>query len=342
MAVPAGTVQTFAMNGIREQLSDTILNIAPMDTPMMSSIKKMDAQSRTPEWQRDVLRKPNPANAQIEGNDAVNNTAITPDRIKNVVQLFDETVQVSSTAQAVKAAGRSDELKYQVAKAGKALKRDMEMRFCGNYASVVGNASTAGQAAGFEAWIVTNASRGATGANGGYNTGTGLVAAATDGTGRALTEALLKGVIQTCWNNGGSIDLIMMPGTMKQLSSTFTGIATQYRENSGVKQATILGAAAVYISDFGEHRLVPNRFVGAGTGRTLDATTGLALGPGSGGSVRSALLVDPSKWKLAFLQPFQTVPLAKTGHADRRMLFAEVTLECLEERGNGVVADLTS
>ena len=77
--------------------------------------------------------------------------------------------------------------------------------------------------------------------------------------------------------------------------------------------------------------------VGAGTGRTLDATTGLALGA----SVRSALLVDPDKWKLMFLQPFKTVEIAKTGHSDRRMLFAELTLECLEERGNGVVADLT-
>ena len=338
MAVPAGTVQTFAMNGIREDLSDVIMNISPMDTPMVSSIKKTSASNRTPEWMRDTLRKPNPVNAQIEGNDAVNNTAITPERLKNVQQLFDETVQVSSTAQAVKAAGRSDELKFQVAKAGKALKRDMEMRFCGNYASVLGNASTAGQAAGFEAWITTNASRGAGGASGGYQTGTGLVNAATDGTGRALTEALLKTVLTSCWNNGGMIDLIMMPGSMKQLSSTFTGIATQYRENSGIKQATILGAAAVYVSDFGEHRLVPNRFVGAGTGRTLDATTGLALGA----SVRSALLVDPDKWKLAWLQPFQTVPLAKTGHSDRRMLFAEVTLESLEERGNGIVADLTS
>ena len=162
---------------------------------------------------------------------------------------------------------------------------------------------------------------------------------ATDGTGRPLTEALLKTVLTACWNNGGMIDLIMMPGSMKQLSSTFTGIATQYRDSKATNMAptTILGAAGVYISDFGEHKLIANRFIGAGTGRTLDATTGLALGA----SVRSALLVDPSKWKLAFLQPFTTVPLAKTGHADRRMLFAELTLECLEERGSGIIADLT-
>jgi hypothetical protein len=341
MAVPVGTVQTFSMVGVREQLSDVIMNIAPMDTPFTSVCKKGAIDSRAPEWLRDTLRKPNPSNAQVEGADAVNNAPIAPDRIQNVVQLFDETVQVSSTAQAVKAAGRSDELNYQVAKAGKSLKRDMEMRFSSNYPSVQGNSATAGQCAGFEAYIVTNASRGAGGASGGYNSGTKVISSATDGTGRAFTETLLKMNIQQCWNNGGEIDLVMMPGSIKQKASTFGGIVTQYRDNSGIKEATILGAAAVYISDFGEHRLVPNRFVGAGPSRTLDATTGLALGPTQGGSVRSALLVDPDKWKIMFLQPFKTTPLAKTGHSDRRMLFAEVTLECLEERGNGVIADLT-
>ena len=339
MAAPAGTTQTFQMTGIREQLADAIINIAPMDTPLFSTIKKGTAQSRTPEWLRDTLANPNPVNITIEGNDPTNLTATDPDRIKNVMQLMDKTLQVSSSAQAVKAAGRSDELKYQVAKRGKELKRDIEMRIAGNYSSVVGNATTGGEMGGYEAWMVTNVSRGATGVSGGYSTGTGIVTKSTDGTTRAFTEALLKGTIQTCWNNGADISLIMLTGAHKQQASAFTGIATQYRDSKATNMAptTILGAAGVYISDFGEHKLIANRFIGAGTGRTLDATTGLALGA----SVRSALLVDPSKWKLAFLQPFTTVPLAKTGHADRRMLFAELTLECLEERGSGIIADLT-
>ena len=33
MSVPSGTIQTFAMVGIREQLSDTISNIDPYETP---------------------------------------------------------------------------------------------------------------------------------------------------------------------------------------------------------------------------------------------------------------------------------------------------------------------
>jgi len=322
------------MSGIREQLSDVIINIAPMDTPMFTGIKKGTATTRTPEWMRDTLDKPNPSNVVVEGADATNLSAVDPDRLKNITQLFEKTVQVSSTAQAVKAAGRSDELKYQVAKRGKEIKRDVEMRITGNWASVLGNSTTGGQAAGFESWIVTNASRGSGGAAGGFSAG--IVSAATDGTGRAFTEALLKSTIQSCWNNGGDISQIHLCGDHKQQASAFSGIATQYRQNDGTKDATILGAAGIYVSDFGTHKLLANRFIGSGTGRTLDTETGLALGA----SVRSALLVDPSKWKLVFLQPFKTTPLAKTGHSDRRMLFAELTLECLEERGSGVVADL--
>lgn len=334
MSVLSGTVQTFAMTGIREQLSDVITNIAPMDTAMFSLVPKTKATTRTPEWLRDTLANPDPTNAKVEGDDAANLNAVEPDRLKNIVQLYEKTLGVSSTAQAVKAAGRSDELKYQVAKRGKEMKRDIEMRMCGNYSSVLGNSSTAGQMAGFPAWMVTNVSRGSGGTSNGFSGG--LVTLATDGTGRAFTETLLKSVIQKCWNNGGDIKYIMMCGDHKQQASAFPGIATQYRENEDTKKATILGAAGVYVSDFGTHKLVANRFVGAGTGRSLDSGNGLALGA----SVREVLLVDPSKWKLAFLQPFKTVPLAKTGHADRRMLWAELTLECLEERGSGVVADL--
>jgi Family of unknown function (DUF5309) len=339
MAVPAGTTQTFQMVGIREQLSDVIINIAPKDTPFTSMVGKTTAMTRTPEWLRDTLANPNPVNAQIEGNDATNLTAVDPDRIKNITQLFDKTIQVSSTAQVVKAAGRSNEMKYQIAKRGHEIKRDMEMRFCSGYASVIGNATTAGQMAGYESWIVTNASRGTGGAAGGYNSGTGLVAAPTDGTLRAFTEALLKNVIQSAYNNGSVPEYVMMRATHKQTASTFGGIATQYRPNDGVKVATILGAAGVYISDFGEHKLIANRFVGAAAGRTADGPTGLYTG-NAGASAGAVLLVEPSKWKIAFLQPFKTVPLAKTGHADRRMLFAEMTLECLEERASAVISDL--
>lgn len=334
MTVPTNTVQTFAMVGIREDLSDVITNIAPMDVPFYSMCKKGTAKNRSPEWLKDTLAAGDPTNKRVEGDEAGNaDTGSQPTRLKNYVQLMDKVVEVSTTAQAVDAAGRANELKFQVAKKGKELKRDMELRITGNFASVAGNASTAGELGGAEAWIETNVSRGNNGASGGFNTGTGIVDAATDGDNRSYTETLLKSVIVQAWEAGGDPSVIMCTGAKKQTSSGFSGIATQYRENTGRRQATILGAADVYVSDFGEHRIVPNRFMGAGTGRSA-GSTGLYAG-------EAVLVLTPSTWSVKFLQPFKTEPLAKTGHSDKRMLSAEFTLACSDEAANGVIADLS-
>ena len=42
---------------------------------------------------------------------------------------------------------------------------------------------------------------------------------------------------------GGEPSMMMVGPFNKQIASGFTGIATQYRENSGTKRASILGAA---------------------------------------------------------------------------------------------------
>ncbi len=336
MAVPAGTYQTFQMIGIREDLSDTITMIDPMDVPFYSACRKGKTTNRTPEWQTDGLANPDPDNKTIEGDDVTADTAIPTVRLKNIVQLFDKTVQVSSTAQAVETAGRGNELAYQVSKRSKELKRDIEMRLLGNHASVLGNATTAGEIGGVEAWLETNVDRDATsGADGGFNATTGLVEAATDSSAkRAFTEPLLKGVIRQVWDAGGDPEVIMVSGAKKQTASEFEGIATQNKDYRGrsTERAVIMGAADLYVSDFGEHRIVPNRFVGSGSGRT--ATNGLYPG-------QTALVLDMSKWELKFLQPFKTEKLGKGGHSDRRMLSTELTLCSLDEAASGAVADLS-
>ncbi len=319
MTVPAQTVQTFAMEGIREDLSDTITNIAPYETPCYSMARKGKTKSRTPEWQRDKYRDADGDNKTVEGSDVEGDATGQPERLKNVVQLVDETVVVSTTAQAVDTAGRKSEMGYQVAKASKALKTDVETRMTGNYASVLGAANTPGEMGGAEAWIETNVDIAGDGAVGGFNPGTGLIEAATDGTQRDIAEDQLKTVVAKCWARGGEPSVIMVGGSNKQaISSNFGGIATQYRENQGTKRATILGAADIYISDFGEHKVIPNRFQ----------------------RDRTALVLTPSTWEMKFLQPWKTEPLAKTGHNIKRLLSAELSCCVTEERANGKISDL--
>jgi hypothetical protein len=317
MAVPTGTTQTYQAVGRREDLTDVIHDVTPTDTPFMSAIGKGSATNTFHEWQTDALAAADGANKVIEGDDPANDTMTATVRLGNYTQIMDKVIQVSSTQRASNNAGRGDELSYQLQKRSKELKRDMEARLTGNYASAAGAAGTARECAGFEAWIQTNDSRGATGANTAF-TG-GIQAAATDGTQRVFTETLLQDVLQLCWENGGDPTQIQVGAFNKKQMSAFVGIADQVRD-TGSKRATIVAAADVYVSDFGQLNIIANRFSRS----------------------RSALVIDPSMWKLAYYQRFKTEDLAKTGHSDRKMLSVEFTLESCNEKSSGCVADLTT
>ena len=317
MTVPTGTTQTYGVVGRREDLTDDIHNLAPTDTPFTSAIKKGKAKNTYHEWQTDDLAAASGANAVVEGDDPDNDAITATVRLGNYTQLSDKVVQVSSSQRASDNAGRSDELEYQFTKRSKELKRDVEARITGNYASVAGNASTARECAGFEAWIQTNDSRGSGGSNTAFSGG--IQAAATDGTQRAFTETQLLAVLQSCWENGGEPTMALMGGFNKRQASSFAGIVDSVRD-VGSKAATIVASADVYKSDFGTISLELSRFSRS----------------------RSVLVVDPTMWKLCYYQPYTQSPLAKTGHSDRRMLSVEYTLECCNEKSSGTVADLTT
>lgn len=45
--------------------------------------------------------------------------------------------------------------------------------------------------------------------------------------------------------------------------------------------------------------------------------------------------------RIAYLRPFQTTPLAKTGDSDKKMLLVEYTLEVGNEKAIGAIFDTT-
>jgi hypothetical protein len=283
----------------------------------MSSIGRGTAEQKNHEWQTDVLAAADGTNKVIEGDDPSNDSATPTVRLGNYTQLMDKVIQVASSNRVGSKAGRGDELSYQRTKRIKEIKRDMEARLTGNYASAAGAAGTARECAGFEAWIQTNYSRGTGGSSTAFSGG--IQAAATDGTQRAFDESMLKSVLASCADNGGEPSLVLLGSFNKQAASSFEGIAAQ-RRDTGDKRATIVAGADVYVSDFGQVSMVYSQF-----SRT-----------------RSALVVDPDMWKLCLYQPFKVEDLAKTGHSDRQLLSVEFTLEACNEKSSGVVADLTT
>ncbi len=149
MAQPSETFDTYDSIGEREDLSDVIYNISPTDTPFLSSAAKTQATAVLHEWQTDSLAAASSTNAVIEGDEATANAITATTRLSNSSQILDKVVTITGTQEAVDKAGRASEIAYQIAKAAKELKRDLESSLTANNAEVTGGSSTAREMGGF-------------------------------------------------------------------------------------------------------------------------------------------------------------------------------------------------
>jgi hypothetical protein len=323
MTQPTNTFDTYDAKGNREDLQDKIYMVTPEKTPIFSQIQRFKATSTFHEWQRDALDTPNKDNAVIEGDDRTG-TALTPtERVGNYTQLFDKVAAVTTTQEAVKKAGRSKEMKYQVAKKMSEIKRDIEAMILSNNAAVAGNSTTARKSAGLGTLLFSNISSGVGGSTPSHTSGAATTAP-TAGTNRTFTEALLKTVLQSVFTNSGDMpSIISLTPSHKGTFSGFVGIATNRKEVAKGKQAVIVGGADVYMSDFGELTVVPNYVQNTSAPNV-------------------AFILNPEEAGIAYLQEFDSVPLAKTGHTVKELVSAEVTLVVTSEKAQGKIADLTA
>jgi hypothetical protein len=317
MAIVTNTFTTFDAKGIREDLSNIITNIAPEETPYMSNIGRESISNSLFEWQTDTLASA-AANKQLEGDDVTSFDSVTATvRLQNYAQISRKTIVLSATEETVNKAGRRSELAYQIAKRSAELKRDQEFSMLNGAVAAAGNTTTARGTASLQAFIKTNYDMQTNGANPTYTTvPTG---ARSDGNVRTFTETILKNVIQQVWTSGGTPKILMTGPVNKQRVSGFSGIASaRYNLNGGDRPATIIGAADIYVSDFGQVQVVPNRFQ----------------------RERDAFVIDPDYAKVTMLRPYQQVELAKTGDAEKRMLIVEWGHKVLAENAHGIAADL--
>ncbi|BAQ90401.1 major head protein [uncultured Mediterranean phage uvMED] len=310
MAKVTNAFDTYSATADREQLSDVIYNISPQATPFMSAIGKNSIKNVVFDWQTENLPTPSGA-GQLEGFELARSASVATSRVSNVAQISSRDATVTGSQQASDPAGKKSEMAHQLAIMAKALKRDMETALCQKGAKTTGNATTARVTGGFESWITSNVSRGTNGA------GNGGGAAPTDGTQRALTEALLKSVLQSCFSNGGEPSLAICGPVNKQKISGFTGRASARQM---IDANTVEASVSIYASDFGELKIVPSNF----------------------SRERSLLLVDPDYAKVSYLRDFKTVDISTIGDAETKMIVAEYGLEMSNEAAHGIVADLTT
>ena len=258
-----------------------ITDITPFDTPAMTMFKDEKVSARTFSWLEDSLANAG-ANAAVEGASASMATLANAVERTNNTQILTKAFQVSATSDAVGTYGRAKETAHQLGKALKEIKRDAEFMLVGaDQAAVTGNASTARKAQSVINQISTVEAGGSA----------------------ALTEAMLLSAGQTAYNNGSDVDTFMIKPADAQIVAGFSASAGRNREISQGK--TLVNAIDLYISPYGEYRVILNRH--------LEAT--------------HALLIDPSMFKTCTLRPFTRTLLAKDGDSDKHFVVGEMSVK---------------
>jgi hypothetical protein len=327
MAAPTMAFQTYQSVGNREDLEDVIYQISPVETPFFTMAKRTDATAVLHEWQTDALIAAT-NNRQIEGDDAAGGTSSPTSRLGMYCQISSKFAVISDTQQAVNKAGRANEMSYQIAKRLAELKREMEFAFLNHQGSSAGSATVARSTASVESWLTTPTGAAMAGnstdigGGGGYTTpgwtsGGSIIAPTDSSNNGTVVVANLKAVISACWDAGGNPGIILCGSSLKQGISGFAGIATIYREaGTTAKGTAIVGAADIYISDFGEHRVVPDRFCKS----------------------NQILVLDMDFWSVGYLRPVRQVPIARTGAAEKRFIDVEYCLIAQNPQSSGKIS----
>jgi hypothetical protein len=329
MAVNANTNKTYDVSTIREDLHSAMLSLTPTDTLLMSTIGSRNVDNTYYEWSEVDLASVDTSNRQLEGDVLGNSAPTNAVRKGGYTQISAKVSETSSTANAVNGVASAQTIAKQVAYKLQELKRDMESMLLDNTAASAGTASAARATAGLPAYLTSNVNRGTGGANG-TTSGTGeagfVNAAATDGTLRPITEALLKDVVAKCWNAGATPTVVMCGSAQKQKISTFTGNATRFKE---AEDAKLSAAIDVYESDFGQIQILPNRLMRSRTVSSVDYTP-------------DVLVLDPSHAEVVYLQTAKQEPLSKTGLSERRLISCEYGLQVTSQKAHGIIADINA
>jgi len=325
MSQTSGTFSTYDSNRLREEFRDAIYMISPEETPFWSMIDHETVDSKHPEWSIDSLATPVSTNQKIEGDEYSFTAPSATTKLGNYTEIATKAYIITRTDEKASKAGPNSELGRERRKKGLELRQDMEIGLLFNKASVAGTDTAARVSGGFAAWITSNDSRGASGADGGFSSG--LVVAATNGTQRAFSKSIMDTVVLNTYVSGGSPTVWMVAPYIKTVFSGFmqsAGTAVVNTSISGDRQVTIYGGASTYVSDFGPLDVMPNRQL-ARVGAT---------------AARNAYLIDTSKVSVGIFDDIFEDKVAKIGDAERRALVCEYTLIMKNEAAHGIAADL--
>lgn len=327
---------------IREDVVDQVYNL---DEGIPTRFTDMvgdggSVKSVFSEWTENDLNAQDFDNAVVDGSDAVGNDVKIGERIGNRAQLSDKVVKISHTSESVDSIGQQGTMAYQTSRRLMDLRRDIEGIATSRQGSQVDDGvSVPGKTGGFFAFLKTNVQFGNLGAAGGYDLNTKVVNAPTPGESRGLEWESVRNRIEEIYTGGGNPSVLMsVPGVIRRINSfLFSDAGKSYRaepqanvQGTSPATQTAQGYISVVLSDFGiTMRLVDNRLQG-----TYDSAD-VAPVP-----VADVGLIDPAYVRLASLYGYRNDKLAKTGHADNRLLSRQWMVQVYREDAHGLEADI--
>jgi len=313
MAKVANAFTTYSATANREDLSNSIYNIDPFDTPVMSLSRRRNAKNRTFDWQSEFLPAVDPNNAQQEGFLLVNAASQPTVRLNNVTQISVRDATVSGSQEASDAAGKGSEMGHQMAMKSKVLKNDIETIMCSRQPRVNGDDAgpVARKTEGICHWLgrATDKAAAVAGAIAPGTVVTGLPTLSTDafaavagGSQIAMTEQMLGDAMQKAYTNGARPNKLVVPPAIKRTVSTFEG---RNISQVLVGKTEVVATVDIIATDFGRITAMPSLWLATDT----------------------ALILDPDFVALAYFRNFRTTLIAKTGDAETRMILAEWGVE---------------
>ncbi|MGL5014216.1 MAG: SU10 major capsid protein [Bacteroidales bacterium] len=310
---------SYDLKGQKDSFANWISNLSPVDTFFVSTTKKEAVQNTMFQWQTDSLAAADKNNAQVESSNAVSKQCSPTKVHSNVTQILRKAVEVSDTADALSSWGRGKELAYQMEKAGKEIKRDLEAILLSSQAQgngTKGDIKDDGTDQGTGTARKTGCFQNLVATKGTADADTGAVVHKETAVAKTIKETELFDLTYNLYLAGSSADTIMFHPMYASFFSSLMETGAGREKLIGNMDTTLNKFVGSLIDPLGQQfKLVPNRFM----------------------PKNAIYLFRPTDWTQMVLREPAKVQLAKKGSSERYMVEMEIGLRHANPYASGVL-----
>lgn len=299
---------SYDLEGKKLSFANWISNLSPQDTPFVTMTGKEAINQTLFQWQTDSLAAAVEDNAVIEGSQAVSVKRESTTKLSNITQILRKVVKVSDTANVLANYGRGRELQYQMEKAGKEIKRDLEMSFLHNGEQSEETVTKGRTTAGFSGLVAAlDAEDDDTGAKVHFSIA-----------GSELAESDVWDMTYNLYLSGACANIIMFHPSHASFFSSLMEIGTgkRVRMFDGVKDTRVNTYVTEIVDPLGcAYKLIPNRWM----------------------PTDSIYFFNSKDWTQMVLRAPERVKLAKDGSYEKWMIEMEVGLRHRNPFASGIL-----